>query len=100
MDKMLIEGGARLKGEATVGGSKNASLPIMVAALLADGASRIEGVPRLKDIDTMAAVLSQLGAKAHQEGSTLQVDSTGLDKFEAPYDLVRTMRASIYVMGP
>lgn len=100
MDTMLIEGGSRLKGEATVGGSKNASLPIMVAALLADGSSKIEGVPRLKDIDTMCAVLATLGASASQQGSTLQVDSRGLDKFEAPYDLVRTMRASIYVMGP
>ena len=100
MDKMLIEGSAKLKGEASVGGSKNASLPVMVAALLAEGPSVIEGVPRLKDIDTMSAVLGQLGATASQEGSRLQVDSRGLDKFEAPYDLVRTMRASIYVMGP
>jgi UDP-N-acetylglucosamine 1-carboxyvinyltransferase len=100
MDKMIIEGGAKLKGEATVGGSKNASLPIMVAALLAEGPSKIEGVPRLKDIDTMCALLGQLGATASQEGSTLSIDSRGMDKFEAPYDLVRTMRASIYVMGP
>src|SRR5260221_8005419 len=100
MDKIIIEGGKALKGEATVGGSKNASLPIMVAALLADGPSRIEGVPRLKDVETMTQVLETLGAKASQEGSTLHVDATGLSKWEAPYDLVRTMRASIYVMGP
>jgi UDP-N-acetylglucosamine 1-carboxyvinyltransferase len=99
MEKMLIEGGRRLKGEATVGGSKNATLPVMVAALLAEGRSKIEGVPRLRDVDTMSAVLRHLGAKANQEGSTLEVDATGLASWEAPYDLVRTMRASIYVMG-
>lgn len=100
MDKIVIEGGKALKGEATVGGSKNATLPIMVAALLAEGASKIEGVPRLKDVETMTQVLETLGAKASQEGSTLHVDATGLSKWEAPYELVRTMRASIYVMGP
>jgi UDP-N-acetylglucosamine 1-carboxyvinyltransferase len=100
MDKIIIEGGKPLKGEVTVGGSKNATLPIMVAALLAEGASTIEGVPRLKDVETMTQVLETLGAKASQEGSTLSVDASGLSKWEAPYDLVRTMRASIYVMGP
>ena len=100
MDKMLIEGGSRLKGEATVGGSKNATLPVMVAALLAPGRSVIHGVPRLKDVDTMSAVLGQLGATADQEASTLSIDAKGLNAWEAPYDLVRTMRASIYVMGP
>ncbi len=100
MDKMVVEGGRRLKGEVEIGGSKNATLPVMVAALLAKGPSRIRGVPRLKDVDTMARVLETLGAQAGQEGSELHVDPRGLSKHEAPYDLVRTMRASIYVMGP
>ncbi len=100
MDKLIIEGGLRLKGEAEVGGSKNATLPIMVAALLAKGASRFRGVPRLRDIDTMVKVLRTLGAKASQTGDVLDVDPKGFNKWEAPYDLVRTMRASIYVMGP
>jgi UDP-N-acetylglucosamine 1-carboxyvinyltransferase len=100
MDKMILEGGRRLKGEAEVGGSKNATLPIMVAALLGKGPSVIRGVPRLRDIDTMVKVLETLGVKAHQEGSDLHIDPKGLKKFEAPYELVSTMRASIYVMGP
>jgi UDP-N-acetylglucosamine 1-carboxyvinyltransferase len=100
MDKMIVEGGRRLKGEADIGGSKNATLPIMVAALLAKSPSLVRGTPRLRDVDTMIKVLETLGAKAGQQGPDLRVDPKGLDKFEAPYDLVRTMRASIYVMGP
>ncbi|MGH7443075.1 MAG: UDP-N-acetylglucosamine 1-carboxyvinyltransferase, partial [bacterium] len=100
MDKMLVEGGRRLKGEAEVGGSKNATLPIMAAAMLAKSPSHVRGVPRLRDVDTMARVLETLGVKASQEGPELFLDPKGLDKFEAPYELVRTMRASIYVMGP
>jgi UDP-N-acetylglucosamine 1-carboxyvinyltransferase len=100
MDKMLVEGGLRLKGEAEVGGSKNASLPIMVAALLGGGPSVVRGTPRLRDIDTMIQVLETLGAKASQQGSDLHIDPKGFKKWEAPYDLVKQMRASIYVMGP
>jgi UDP-N-acetylglucosamine 1-carboxyvinyltransferase len=100
MDKMILEGGRRLKGEAEVGGSKNATLPIMVAALLGRGPSVVRGVPHLRDIDTMVKVLETLGVKAGQSGSDLHVDPKGLKKFEAPYELVSTMRASIYVMGP
>ena len=100
MDKMILEGGLRLKGEAEVGGSKNASLPIMVAALLGSGPSVIRGTPQLRDISTMIKVLEVLGAKAYQQGSDLYVDPKGFKKWEAPYDLVSQMRASIYVMGP
>jgi UDP-N-acetylglucosamine 1-carboxyvinyltransferase len=100
MDKMIVEGGRALKGEADIGGSKNATLPIMVAALLAKGPSVVRGVPRLRDIDTMVKVLETLGVRAFQQGSDLTVDPKGLDKHEAPYDLVRTMRASYYVLGP
>jgi UDP-N-acetylglucosamine 1-carboxyvinyltransferase len=100
MDKMIVEGGIALRGEAEIGGSKNATLPIMVAALLGKGPSVIKGTPRLRDVDTMVKVLETLGAKASQSGSELSVDPKGLAGFEAPYDLVRTMRASIYVMGP
>jgi UDP-N-acetylglucosamine 1-carboxyvinyltransferase len=100
MDKMILEGGRRLKGEAEVGGSKNATLPIMVAALLGRGPSVVRGVPRLRDIDTMVKVLETLGVKASQAGSDLHIDPKGLKRFEAPYELVSTMRASIYVMGP
>ena len=100
MDKMLVEGGYRLKGEAEVGGSKNATLPIMVAALLGTGPSVVRGTPRLRDVDTMIKVLETLGAKASQQGSDLHIDPKGFKKWEAPYDLVKQMRASIYVMGP
>ena len=100
MDKMILEGGRRLKGEAEVGGSKNATLPIMVAALLGRGPSVVRGVPHLRDIDTMLKVLETLGVKASQDGGDLHIDPKGLRKFEAPYELVSTMRASIYVMGP
>jgi UDP-N-acetylglucosamine 1-carboxyvinyltransferase len=100
MDKMLVEGGLRLKGEAEVGGSKNATLPIMVAALLGSGPTVVRGTPRLRDIDTMIKVLETLGAKASQQGSDLHIDPKGFKKWEAPYDLVKQMRASIYVMGP
>ena len=100
MDKMIVEGGRRLKGEAEIGGSKNATLPIMVAALLAKGPSVVRGTPRLRDVDTMNKVLETLGVKASQDRSDLHIDPKGLKKYEAPYDLVKTMRASIYVMGP
>src|SRR5665213_2101467 len=100
MDKMLVEGGLRLKGEAEVGGSKNATLPIMVAALLGSSPSVVRGTPRLRDIDTMIQVLETLGAKSSQQGSDLHIDPKGFKKWEAPYDLVKQMRASIYVMGP
>lgn len=100
MDKMIVEGGRRLKGEAEIGGSKNATLPIMVAAMLGKGPSVVRGTPRLRDVDTMIKVLETLGVKAGQEGSVLSIDPKGLKKYEAPYDLVSTMRASIYVMGP
>jgi UDP-N-acetylglucosamine 1-carboxyvinyltransferase len=101
MDKIIIEGGKKLKGEVEVSGSKNASLPIMVAALLAKGATKLYGVPRLNDTLTMAKVIGTLGAKAvFDEQGIFHLDPKGFSHHEAPYDLVRTMRASIYVMGP
>jgi len=101
MDKYVIEGGRRLAGEVAAQGSKNACLPMLAAALLADGVTRLHNVPRLADIETMAAVLEALGAKATWEGvNTLALDTSGVDKFVAPYDLVRRMRASIAVLGP
>lgn len=100
MDKIEIEGGKILKGEVEVSGSKNASLPIMVASLLTKGRSRIYGVPDLMDTRTMTQVVRTLGAKAENVDGAWEIDPRGFNKVEAPYDLVRTMRASIYVMGP
>jgi UDP-N-acetylglucosamine 1-carboxyvinyltransferase len=101
MDKYVIEGGRPLRGTVTAQGSKNACLPMMAAALLADGVTTLRNVPRLSDIETMAAVLRALGAAVEWEGPhVLAIDTGGVDKYVAPYDLVRRMRASIAVLGP
>lgn len=101
MQKMIIEGGHRLKGTVKISGSKNAVLPMMAAALLAPGRSIIRNVPELADIDTMAEVLRILGARVAWEGkNTLAIDATELTSHIAPYDWVRRMRASINVLGP
>ncbi len=100
MDRILIEGGRPLNGEITVSGSKNAVLPLMVACLLADGVSTLRNVPQLRDVKTMAEVLESLGAKVTQEGDRVTIDARGFNVNEAPYDMVRRMRASVYVLGP
>lgn len=100
MDKIVIKGGPKLKGRVRIGGAKNAVLPIMAASLLARGVSVMRNVPVLADVRTMKAVLERLGAKVSGRGHTLRVDTSGITEYEAPYDLVRKMRASIYVLGP
>jgi UDP-N-acetylglucosamine 1-carboxyvinyltransferase len=100
MEKIVVRGGRKLKGKVKIGGAKNAVLPMMAACLLTRGVSVITNVPRLKDVVTMKAVLERLGVKASLEDHTLVIDTTGMEGTEAPYDLVRTMRASIYVLGP
>jgi UDP-N-acetylglucosamine 1-carboxyvinyltransferase len=100
MDKIVVRGGSKLKGRVRVSGAKNAVLPVMTACLLARGESVIENVPRLADVMTMKSVLERLGAKVAFEEHTLSIDTSDVDSNEAPYDLVRTMRASIYVLGP
>lgn len=100
MDKIVIEGGERLIGEVEVSGSKNASLPIFAAALLTEGENRFYNVPKLQDIVTIGKVLQNLGVKVQEENGVYRVDATGISKEEAPYDLVKTMRASILVLGP
>ena len=101
MDKILIQGGERLVGEVIVSGSKNATLPIFASSLLAEGENRFYGVPDLKDGKTICEVLKKLGVKIGrgQEGEFL-LDGTELVGYEAPYNLVKTMRASILVLGP
>ncbi len=101
MDKILIQGGERLVGEVIVSGSKNATLPIFASSLLAEGENRFHGVPDLKDGKTICEVLKKLGVKIGrgQEGEYL-LDGTELVGYEAPYNLVKTMRASILVLGP
>jgi UDP-N-acetylglucosamine 1-carboxyvinyltransferase len=100
MDAFRIQGGGLLRGEIAVSGSKNASLPIMVAALLAPGESVLHGAPDLVDVRTLAQLLRHMGMKIAHDGATLKLDATTIDKLEAPYDLVRTMRASFWVIGP
>ena len=102
MDKIVIEGGNRLVGEVTVGGAKNAVLPLMAAALLVDGWCEITNVPQLRDIDTFNILLRHLGAEvaADHANRTLKIRTPGLKSFEAPYELVKTMRASVLVLGP
>jgi len=101
LDKILIQGGERLVGEVIVSGSKNATLPIFASSLLAEGENRFHGVPDLKDGKTICEVLKKLGVKIGrgQEGEYL-LDGTELVGYEAPYNLVKTMRASILVLGP
>ncbi|MFC1888049.1 UDP-N-acetylglucosamine 1-carboxyvinyltransferase [Candidatus Cloacimonadota bacterium] len=100
MDKFIINGGKKLAGTIEVSGSKNAILPIMTATLLAKGKSVLHNVPYLNDIKMMAHVLRVIGARVDYNDNTLEIDSTHCSYFEAPYELVSKMRASIYVMGP
>jgi len=100
VDKLIIRGGRRLKGEVTISGAKNAALPIMAASLLSSGYSTIHKVPNLRDIMTMGRLLANLGAGFHYEDRKALINTEKIKIFEAPYDLVRTMRASILVLGP
>lgn len=101
MDKLIIQGGVPLNGEITISGAKNAALPILFASLLADGPVLISNVPHLKDVTTTMALLAEMGAKIILcDRWNVQIDSSKLNNLIAPYNLVRTMRASILVLGP
>src|SRR2546428_2905836 len=100
MDRLLLTGGNRLAGDVHVSGAKNSALKLMAAALLAPGCTSLSNVPRIQDCLTMAEVLQRLGVEAEWEGSTVRIDATSIGSREAPYDLVRQMRASIVVLGP
>ena len=100
MDKLIIHGGRRLEGEVTVSGAKNAALPLLFATLLAPGPHSIGNLPRLRDITTAERLLAELGADVDSSNGTLKVTTEQINSMEAPYDLVRTMRASVLVLGP
>ncbi|MGF1643573.1 MAG: UDP-N-acetylglucosamine 1-carboxyvinyltransferase [Thiotrichales bacterium] len=101
MDKLLIRGGVPLRGEVRISGAKNAVLPILAATLLADSPSYISNVPHLRDVTTMMRLLGQMGVSLMiDESLSIEVDPTTLNSQIAPYDLVKTMRASILVLGP
>src|SRR5919107_4244328 len=100
VERFFLEGGNRLRGEVGVSGAKNAALKLLAAALLAPGRTVLHNVPRIKDVETMLAVLEGLGAPSEFSANTLSVDTSDVDSYTAPYDLVRQMRASIVVLGP
>lgn len=101
MDRLEITGGARLEGEVSVSGAKNAALPVLAATLLADGPVLLSNVPHLNDVTTTVKLLRRMGVDVvFHEGVRLEIDSTGTSNFVAPYELVKTMRASILVLGP
>ncbi|MCQ9618159.1 UDP-N-acetylglucosamine 1-carboxyvinyltransferase [Paenalcaligenes niemegkensis] len=100
MDKLRITGGQRLSGEITVSGAKNAALPILCASLLSADAVTLANVPSLRDIDTTLKLLGQLGVRADRGRNTVTLQADQISSLEAPYELVKTMRASILVLGP
>ena len=100
MDKFIIEGGKRLEGRVRISGSKNAALPVLVSSLLADGWSTYHNIPDLADIRTIKKLLANHGAQMEGQGETLRINGGNIVSCEAPYDLVRTMRASVLVLGP
>jgi UDP-N-acetylglucosamine 1-carboxyvinyltransferase len=100
MDSLLITGGNRLQGEIPVSGAKNAALPILCAALLSAEPLELHNVPQLQDVGTTLRLLRQLGVAAERVGARVMLDASQVSSLEAPYELVKTMRASILVLGP
>lgn len=100
MDKFVIRSSRKLKGTVQASGAKNASLALMPATLLAPGEYRLHNTPILRDVATMSHLLETMGVKISREDHTLRVDSSTVTSFEAPYEHVKKMRASIYVLGP
>ena len=100
MDKLLVRGGNKLNGSISIGGSKNAVLPIMTATLIVPGNYKITNVPNLRDTKTMIRLLEIIGSKVSYNDNTLTIDTTKCNNPCAPYELVKTMRASFYVLGP
>lgn len=100
MDKLIIEGGYRLVGQIPISGSKNAALPLFAASLLADGWNTLQNVPALADIRTISKLLLQMGVKIEAESNRVRLNAAGVHSCEAPYNLVKTMRASVLVLGP
>ena len=103
MDKLLIRGGQRLQGEVPIAGAKNAALPELTAALLVAAPVTLSNVPRLQDVSTMLKLLRNMGVLAERHADapeTVTLDASAISAPEAPYELVKTMRASILVLGP
>ena len=100
MDKIVIEGGKPLKGSVKISGAKNAALPAIAASLLTGGWHRLKRIPQLRDINTIKSIMSKFGTIFREENDILEINSDNLTSFEAPYELVKTMRASILLLGP
>ena len=100
MDKIIVDGGRRLAGNVVISGAKNAALPILVSSLLTDGKNTYTNVPNLKDIQSTCVLLQNHGARVEAAENCVTIDAGNLNNTEAPYDLVRKMRASILVLGP
>ncbi|TWI61800.1 UDP-N-acetylglucosamine 1-carboxyvinyltransferase [Pseudoduganella lurida] len=100
MDKLLITGGKRLVGDIQISGAKNAALPILCAGLLTAGDLQLSNVPNLHDVATMLKLLRATGLSVEQDGDKVTLNGSRIDKLEAPYEMVKTMRASILVLGP
>ena len=100
MDRLRVTGGRPLRGSVTVSGAKNAALPIMAASLLTERPVTLRHVPQLRDVATMARLLEQLGATVEREDGVVRINTKGVTETTAPYELVRTMRASFWVLGP
>jgi UDP-N-acetylglucosamine 1-carboxyvinyltransferase len=100
MDKLLIKGGNRLSGEIAIAGAKNAALPILCAGLLTAESVYLSNVPKLQDVATMLRLLRQMGLRTEEDGDRVALNGGRIDKLEAPYEMVKTMRAAILVLGP
>lgn len=100
MDKFLITGGQKISGEVVISGAKNAALPLLAAMILAKTPTTLHNVPSLQDVRTLIKLISGMGINIQKEGDTVVCDTTPINSFFAPYDLVKTMRASILVLGP
>src|SRR3990167_3156955 len=101
MEKLIIKGNTPLNGEIKISGAKNAALPILAASLLSGSHIQISNIPHLQDVTTIVSLLGQMGVRITlDERSNIEVDASHLGSFHAPYELVRTMRASVLVLGP
>ena len=101
MDKLVVEGAGPLDGEVRISGAKNAALPILISSILVDGVLTVSNVPHLQDITTTMSLLSNLGVQMQiDERMSIEADASQINTIRAPYELVKTMRASILVLGP
>ncbi len=100
MDQFLITGGTPIQGEVTISGAKNAALPLLTAMILAETPTTLRNVPTLQDVKTLVKLIKGMGIHIEKEGDTVRCDTSTIENYFAPYDLVKTMRASILVLGP